>query len=328
MKTESFIAAQRLAQGGYMQRSLERGVLLPGTPYRLEPGHRALNLFSAVREQAAAYFGPPRNIAWHRHADHGLSSQICCVNFLMPLATQPEALGEVIGRALGRPHIRMIPVEQGVDGEPWHVDFEWTGRQDYLSEWPKTGTATRGANVTSADAMVRFERDGRVETLLIEWKYTESYGTPPRESSKAERIRRYEHKAFHPDGPIRADLGLKVEDLFWEPFYQMFRQQMLAHRMSRAHEDGAERVSVLHISPRGNRALHKVTAPALKDMGADAFEVFRSILVRPEDFTSVAIEDVFGTTLEHHKAEPWAAYLRDRYSFLSPDRSSDAQETP
>jgi hypothetical protein len=52
-------------------------------------------------------------------------------------------------------------------------------------------------------------------------------------------VKRYQDKTFEPDGPIRSDLGLKVEDFFWEPFYQLVRQQMLAWRMQQARESGA-----------------------------------------------------------------------------------------
>jgi hypothetical protein len=278
--------------------------------YVLQLGSRSLNLCTGIRADAEAYFGPPRNIAWHKHACSGLSSQVACINFLMPLSTRPELLAEVIGRALGRSGLQMLPVEGG----PHFVGFEWIGSADYLGEWPKQGSARRGEHVTSADAVVRFESDGHIETLLIEWKYTESYGKPPEPKSEKKRIARYQGKAFAPDGPIRADLGLELTDLFWEPVYQMARQQMLAFQMEQSREDGAERVSVLHVSPRGNCALHAITAPVLKNRGSDdVFEAFRGILVRPENFTAVALEDAFGTTLMEHRAEPWAAYLLDRY---------------
>jgi len=41
----------------------------------------------------------------------------------------------------------------------------------------KNSERTRGSNFTSADAIVMFERkDKRWKIVLIEWKYTESYG--------------------------------------------------------------------------------------------------------------------------------------------------------
>jgi hypothetical protein len=93
--------------------------------------------------------------------------------------------------------------------------------------------------------------------------------------------------------------------------------------MERAREDGAERVSVLHISPSANRALHKVTARALAHFGEDVFEVFRSLLVQPNCFVFRAVEQVFWPIIRAKHADletaAWSEYLLDRYTFLSAD---------
>jgi hypothetical protein len=326
--TADFVASQRAAQGMFFSRNFPEIAGFAGARYRLHPEHMAMNLAPCIRALAPAYFGraPPDRIAWHQHANHALSSQVCCLNFLMPLATRPELLSQVIGGALGIEPPTMLEVEAGPAGEPWFVGFEWIGREDYLNEAGKTGTRARGANATSADAVVRFERDGRSETLLIEWKYTEAYGAPIPPSGNATRIARYKNLAFAPDGPVKATPGLALEAFFFEPFYQLLRQQMLAWRMQLAHEDGAERVSVLHISPAGNRALHKVTSPDLRRFGDDAFAVFKSLLVRPDDFVSRTTEQVFAPALADPGpgAAEWAAYLSDRYTFLKTTRSAEA----
>jgi hypothetical protein len=223
----------------------------------------------------------------------------------------------------------MLPVGQDRNGADIFIDFEWIGAANHLDEWPENGRASRGANATSADAVARMvDADGVVTTVLIEWKYTENYGAPISERGNPTRVRRYSDKAFFPDGPIRNDLGLAVTDFFWEPFYQLLRQQMLAWRMERAKEDGADRVMVLHISAAGNKALHKVTAPALRAFGSDAFEVFQSSLVDPSRFCASSIEQAFLPALTAafaaDPADPWASYLLNRYTFLaSPDRLLD-----
>ncbi len=312
----SFVATERLSQGAHFARWAPASAGHGGAAYRLSPAEFLYNLAPAIRGDAAAYFSR-YGITWHQHANHGLSSQVCCLNFLMPLATRPELLAQVIGGALGVAAPAMLPVEEGPSGQPWFVGFEWTGRADYLNEWPKTGRATRGANATSADAIVRFEHEGRIETLLIEWKYTEAYGAPIPPKGDDTRVRRYADLVFAPAGPIRADLGLTVADFFWEPFYQLMRQQTLAHRMQLAGEDGAQRVRVLHISPAANRDLHKVTAPRLRPFGDDAFEAFSAVLVRPQDFIARSAEQVFGPVLAEASDDPWAEYLSERYSFLA-----------
>jgi Restriction Endonuclease associating with ARP len=94
-------------------------------------------------------------------------------------------------------------------------------------------------------------------------------------------------------GPLRSDLQLKLEDFFYEPFYQLLRQQMLAFQMQEARDNGTDRVRVLHITPAGNRALKKVTPPALRRFGHNAFEVWKSLLVLPDDFVSRSTESLF-----------------------------------
>ncbi len=314
----SFIPGQRIAQSAYFAEHLPAGVAgHGGSAYRLLPEHRALNLMPCIRAEAIAYFEANR-ITWHQHANHALSSQINCLNFLMPLATRPDLLASVVGEALNIPKPKMLAVEKGPDGRPWFVGFEWIGRQDYLNEAGKSGTRSRGANATSADAIVRFEADGRIETVLIEWKYTESYGNPIPAQGNEVRLGRYRDLAFAPSGPIRADQQLAIADFFWEPFYQLLRQQMLAFQMEATHEDGADRVRVLHISPASNRALHAVTAPALQSRGEDAFLVFQDLLICPDRFISRTTAEVFAKALAEagDDARPWADYLLTRYSSL------------
>ena len=320
----SFIRNQRDAQSAWFAKHLPGGVAgHSGSGYRLSPRNKTLNLAPGIRDDASAYF-TAHGIAWHQHANHALSSQVSCLNFLMPLATRPKLLASIIGIALGIPSPTTLALESGPDSRPWFVGFEWIGRAGYLKETGDSGIRRRGANATSADAIVWFEREGRIETVLIEWKYTERYGAPIRKNGNQVRLDRYRDLVFAPFGPIRADRGLAISDFFWEPFYQLMRQQMLAFQMQAAHEDSTGRVRVLHIAPSENRALRVVTAPALRCYGDDAFDVFRKLLVRPDDFVSRSTEAVFGTALSEvdGEARSWADYLLDRYSFLNADKSS------
>ncbi len=309
-----FRRAQQLAQGAYFKEHHPAHFEHEGSPYRLDPDYFALNLAPNIRAKAVRHFAET-GIAWHLHANHGLSSQVCCLNFLMPLAQDPIALAEVVGRALGIAPPEMMPMESDESGEDWYVAFEWIGQDDYLNEAGKDGARKRGANATSTDAAVRFRHEGRIEIALIEWKFSEKYGAPISPTGNATRVNRYRDIAFAPNGPIRTDLGLTLEDFFWEPFYQMLRQQMLATQMQKASELHAERVRVVHISPAGNTDLHKVTAPALRRFGDDAFGVFGKLLCDPNDFVGWTIEDLFGLILKQHD-NAWARYLKSRYTFF------------
>lgn len=317
-----FIAEQRSDQAEHFARAYPDHSGYAGSLWRLHPERVADNLAPSIREAAVDYFGRLHQITWHRHAAHGLSSQACCLNFLMPLATRPDLLSRVVGDALGISPPEMLTIEEGAFRQDWFVGFEWIGRRDYLNEAAANGARTRGANATSADAIVRFRHDGRVETLLIEWKYTERYGAPLDPKGNETRVRRYQDLVFSPNGPIRNDLGMTVEDFFWEPFYQLLRQQILASQMQAAREDGADRVRVLHISPSGNLDLHKVTAPELRRYGSDAFAAFEAVLAEPDMFISRTTEQVFGAALAAAADDPWSRYLTDRYAFLRPSFSA------
>ncbi|MER9560652.1 hypothetical protein [Mesorhizobium sp. M0571] len=324
-----FVAQERARQSAFFEAYLPGEGGFGGSAYRLAPENRLSNLNPGIRNIAARYFSD-NAIAWHQHAAHGLSSQVCCLNFLMPLATRPEMLARLVQSALGGDLPEMLEVEKGPDGEPWFVGFEWIGRKDYLNEWPRTGSPKRGANVTSADAILRFRQAGRAETLLIEWKYTESYGAPPEPKREPERLRRYQNIAFAPFGPMRSNADLKLPDLFWEPFYQLTRQQMLASRMQATKEDGTERVRVLHIAPAGNRRLARVTPPALRALGDNAFTVYRALLADPEDFFSRSTEKLFSPLIANVPADDsWANYLSKRYAFLADTAApSPSEMTP
>ena len=54
-----------------------------------------------------------------------------------------------------------------------------------------------------------------------------------------------------PDGPLHTDV-IPYADLFVEPFYQLMRQQLLAHAMERSGELDADTVRVLHVAPATN----------------------------------------------------------------------------
>jgi hypothetical protein len=145
------------------------------------------------------------------------------------------------------------------------------------------GTRTRGANFTSADAAVMFKRtDGKRQIVLIEWKYTKSYGGGSLKIAKSgtDRTTIYHPLFERDDCPINKDLLPSFDSLFYEPSYQFMRQQLLAHEMERAQELGANTVSVLHIAPARNTDFHKVTSPKLETLGDTATSIWGR-LARP-----------------------------------------------
>ena len=133
------------------------------------------NLFGEIRASALEYFAR-KQIDWHhgrdgRPSNHLCSSQVQCVNFLYPFSERPDALCALLQPIFPTIH-SVIPMEY-----EHVVSFEWIGLRNYLGEKvPRSGSRTRGANSTSADAAIMFRHnDGTRQLTLIEWKYTESY---------------------------------------------------------------------------------------------------------------------------------------------------------
>ncbi len=279
------------------------------------------NLFPCIRQSAPAYFAANK-IKWHdgqdyKPSNHLCDSQVCCVNFLFPFAHEPTALRTILQCVF--PTIKqMLPVEDGQ-----YVAFEWIGAENYLGERVRKGSKrTRGANFTSADAIVLFERtDGMRQAVLIEWKYTESYSSNSLHYAKSGTDRTLIYKPLFErnDCPINKGLLACFESQFYEPFYQLMRQQFLAHEMELAHELGANQVSVLHISPAHNKDFDTVTSPDLRNLGDKATDVWKR-LVQPQDrFISISTEQLFGHLSPHQLCgmSDWLAYIDARYPWVN-----------
>ncbi len=311
----TFDVSQRVAQGEWFETNLAPHHGYRGAAYRVAPEHRLANLAPAICDTAERLFAAEPTIQWHQHANHGLSSQVCCVNFLLPFADKPALLARWIAHVTSDDVAEVLPVEHGRAGQDWFVSFEWIGDDDHLNE-AKPGTQRkRGANATAADAALSYRTtDGATNLLLIEWKYTERYGQPLDPKGNTTRRSRYESIWRAPNGPIRTDAEVILDDFFWEPFYQMLRQQMLAWHTERT-DPAIDRARVLHLSPAGNRPLHTVTSPPLRRLGGDAFEVFSSLLTEPADFRSMSIETAFAPLAGWPEAD-WYPWLQDRYPSL------------
>ena len=276
------------------------------------------NLFVGIREEVLEYFRD-KAIKWHDGTERGpsnhlCSSMVCGVNFLGALMNDPDGATCLLQTVFGSGVARAVPV-----ADSRLVEFEWVGSpdHDYIHEGLNR---TRGANATSADAAMAYERpDGGTTLVLIEWKYTESYSPQDKGAGPqgVTRRARYEGLLADPEGPIDSSL-VSYEETLFEPFYQFMRQQLLAWRMQvEQSEGGADQVRVLHLSPRANRDFERVTSPALlkRYPGAKATALWRSVLRTPEAFTAVAVEDAFAPLLEGDSVAlaPWREYIAARY---------------
>ncbi|KPJ61816.1 MAG: hypothetical protein AMS15_05720 [Planctomycetes bacterium DG_23] len=290
-------------------------------PFCLPDSQAEVNLFQEIRQAAIDYF-TRHEIKWHHGenrmpSNHLCDSQVSCVNFLFPFADKHDALVELF-RPIFPTIQRVLPMEE----EGMYLSFEWIGKANYLNEKVRHGgKRTRGANFTSADAALLFERkDGICQIALIEWKYTEQYrGTSLKVSRRGtDRTRIYAPLYEREDCPLNKALLPCFNALFYEPFYQLMRQQLLAHEMECARELGADIVSVLHIAPASNHDFQKVTSPALGPLAASVTEVWKRLVHSKDRFASVTTEELFGRfpVKDFSELKQWWSYIKERYSWV------------
>lgn len=243
----------------------------------------AWSLLPEVREMAPALFAE-LGIPWHAGvregpSNHLLSSQVQCMNALGHMVADPSRVARAFGGLLGTAEV--LEIEPGR-----YLTFEYIGPTDFFNEAPG-GVRTRGSKCTSVDAaFLHRTATGVVELVLVEWKYTESYRPRKIQSDKdAERWSRYGSALTAADSPVRSDL-LSFSNLLDEPFYQLVRQQLLAHEMEKARVHGAEVVRVVHLRPSGNQDYElSPHRSAQRALGGTTSEVWAQLLRSPGRYT-------------------------------------------
>lgn len=308
------------------------------TPVCLYDDLKHENLHASIRNQALEYFDV-RGISWHSMG-HLTSSQSCCVNIVFPFFQRPDLLKSLL-EEVGYSVQEVLPFEFdfianlktagwkvrdgdfGGQSTPHHIAFEWIGAKNYLKElWGKNvcgdTTRMRGEYFSSVDFAVLFRRvDGRIQMVLVEWKYAESYSKDKctkiteHGTNRLERI--YRKSLEREDCQIRLHSGVQFEDLFFDPFDQMMRHQLLVSAMECAHEMGADVVSYLHVAPRSNAELvNRITSPKLVDYGDSIYEVWHHLVV-PDRFHHCFLEDFVVAARKHAPDESWSDFVGHRY---------------
>lgn len=207
------------------------------------------NLYEPLREDAIRYFSD-NGIGWwygvgELPTGHTLSSQVACVNHLMLLRKDADAVLALINGVRNQ-FKKVLPI--ACDSDESYIAFEAVSDVDHLNE----KRATRGSKCTSIDALV-FAVDNNDETWLIpiEWKYTESYGDDPNKeadnksygSSGRTRMMRYTD-LINKSAQLRSLDEYKDSIYYFEPFYQLMRQTLWAEQMIE-HKD-VERIKADH----------------------------------------------------------------------------------
>ena len=219
-----------------------------------------------------------------------------------------------------RTPLPMVEGDISIEDQHPYLSFEWIGLRDYLGETlRKPGRRTRGANYTSADFAFRFLRaDDRVQIVLGEWKYTEYYGHEDKGTNQI-RLDNYSEAFQRSPGVFTRKDEQLYRSLFFEPFYQLMRLQLLAQEMEANHEMGADLVTVLHIHPAANTEFtERVTSKYLSDRftGQGVMDTWKQLVDRTR-FATVSVEHLLQLIVKARSmADPtWVRYLQTRYTF-------------
>jgi hypothetical protein len=276
-------------------------------------------LHESARESALGYFRRHKIKWWTSRYDldrpapgeersdlptgHLNSSQVACVNHLEPARVDGDIARAVIANV--DPALRDVCVVED-DG---YVAYEWIGAANYLGE---PGARSRGAHVTSLDALMVGANGGHGTTLVaIEWKYCESYPAHQVLKSKdgTDRVKIYRPLLERPDCPISVR---EITWLFYEPYYQLMRQTLLAWQMVEHAEFDSTDWMHINVVPEGNRALRARSGAAPQLVGETLADAWRSVLKKPARYRMVTPTQLlagvsgqgFGT---------WRKWLEDRY---------------
>lgn len=286
------------------------------------------NIFEDVRDSALGYFRS-RKINWHdglekgsKPSNHLCCSQSCCINFMFPMTYNSGLLSRIMSQIypnFGYP-LSFNKDERLSNNAYPSVAFEWIGEFDYLHENERKHMKerTRGANFTSADFAFRFKRgDGKIQIVMGEWKYTEEYSNSYKGIDA--RKRNYREAFFKEDGVFDNPSEQLYDSMFYEPFYQLMRLQLLAQEMEAKHEMDADIVSVLHISPNANNGFrNKVTSPWLRKEYAakDVLGIHESLL-KQDRFKSMSVEHLLSIINMAAGSDQlkWINYLNTRYGW-------------
>ena len=302
-----------------------------GKPYRymLALCYEDENLYPSLRDDnGASKFFRDRDIKWWRHngfdaagqnipTRNMASSQVMCVNFMLPLAKVDGALAAAL-RAIDDDVERVVDIPSESGKSP--VEFEWIGVPLSLE-----CNSSRGANSTSVDAFVIAEtKSGDRRAYLIEWKYTESYsrGTSSyKGKGSAGQTRRRRYTRRYLESPTFTG-DVLIDKLLYEPFYQLFRLRLLADRMVADAEGGVSDAKVVAVVPEGNIEYRKrITSPPLAERFPDlktVSDVFRATLKEPDRAYATVSPSELLEAVERECSEvpdisDWAAYMRERY---------------
>lgn len=259
-----------------------------------------INLWEGIRFDAIDYF--KRNkIAWWKGEEptgHLLSSQIACLNHLYFLRQREDLATEIL-RKLDNDIIKALTVDDG------YVEFEFIGNNNYLKE----KSHTRGANCTSIDAvMIGLTKNNKRKIVFIEWKYTESYSQENKYIPERSKI--YDPLIETFNSPLI--YGIPFEVFYYEPFYQLMRQTLLAWECVKNNDHNVDDYLHVHVVPDKNEELkYRITSPMLK--GKDIHKAWKSVLKDDDKFLTISPNELLSSLQNMKDTKSILYYLNERY---------------
>jgi hypothetical protein len=324
-KSNQFNNAKRFKENMKDEEEIRYFVTLNGERFPHFFKKTQLNLFENIRKDALDYFSfPQKELSWHIDSAENnpetipegnmLSSQISCVNHLFLLRKNHKYASTIL-RNIDERIISAEIVRDGY-GDDGYVEFESWGtkkshnplqeKEQGILQNGKKWKRQRGAFSTSIDAvMVGKKNDEKSILVLIEWKYTEPLFQG--KLIKTSNSIKYNELLKDKECPIHKIDNL--DDLYYEPIYQLMRQTLWAWKMIK--EFGCDEYIHLHIIPNENLKFQEVTSPNLKQRGKNNSDVWRNLLVEPLRYKVLSPEELMSPLRDNE--ENLFDYLKNRY---------------
>lgn len=269
------------------------------------------NLYKPIREASIQYFAD-NGISWwggKKPTGHVLSSQIACLNHLMILRKDPEAVLALINGVRNQ-FKRVLPLS--CDNDTSYIAFEAVSKHDHLGE----DGPTRGSNCTSVDALVlAVDNDDKRWLIPIEWKYTESYNDGAKNdksfgSKGVVRMSRY-NNLINSSDQLKSLTNYKGSIYYFEPFYQLMRQTLWAEQMIKNKETELIKADFflhIHVVPHADSDLldkkYRLSEKNMEETWTNMlYDKSKYIIVDPKEFLS---------PIQAYYPELWE-YLSRRY---------------
>jgi len=294
--------------------------LFNGKEYSFVLQNPELNLWEGIREDSMLYF-IDNNISWWESGKfcptgHLLSSQVACINHLYALR-QRQDLATAVLRNIDNDIISAEIIDDG------YVEFEVIGKENYLGERHHI----RGANSTSVDALMMGKKEKSNILIFIEWKYTECYDSSCLFGTDEYHPRpdTYNKLLEEECSPIKKSIRINDEEpykaLYYEPYYQLMRQTLLAWKMTNAIEYGANDYIHIHIVPdENNEMLNSITSKELRfikskeGIEADNMEcAWKNVLVDNNKYKRISPQNFLRPLREEKDINSLLKYLNWRY---------------